>query len=73
MIAAAGIELVNAVLERWAGDPQADAAELFARGAEDLRRAALAGASARPAESSVVIIARTELSAAEIRRRLAPP
>jgi AcrR family transcriptional regulator len=73
MLAAAGIELVNAVLEQWASDPHTDADELFATGAEDLRRAALAWAGGGAGETSVVIVARTDLSAAEIRRRLEPP
>jgi hypothetical protein len=73
MLAAAGIELVNGVLERWAGDPQVDADDLFARGAADLRRAGSAWAGAGAGETSVVIVARTDLSAAEIRKRLADP
>jgi AcrR family transcriptional regulator len=71
MLAAAGIELVNGVLEQWVVNPEIEADQLFALGLEALRRAATAWTDGRSGAPSVVIVARTDLSAAEIRKRLA--
>jgi len=70
MLAAAGIELVNGILERWVNDSTVDADELFSLGAEALQRAAMTWVEASPELTNVVILARTALSASEIRRRL---
>jgi AcrR family transcriptional regulator len=70
MLAAAGIELVNAVLEQWALDPALDGDQLFTQGAAALARAAAAWTDPRQQQAHVVLVARTDLSPAEIRLRL---
>jgi len=73
MLAAAGIELVNAVLEQWVRDPDLDGDRLFTEGAAELARAADDWTGTRQDQTHIVLVARTDLTPAEIRRRLAGP
>lgn len=73
MLAAAGVELVNAILEQRALDPEADGDQLFALAAVGPALTATDWTAGRTTQTYIVLVARTDLSPAEIRHRLTTP